>query len=599
MPEKNKNSVGTPEKKEIDDSEGRSEQRRQQHLNIFQREPKTTVSLENVPDKIKPIIRLLASHHAAIDNKVFHWTSRNNLGSIIAHDHFYGHEVLHRYGIGFDKNVYGARDGEYGDSEVICLCSGIVDVDALHKDGQIRDNLVRLTLDLNYVKSDGLFNQFFKLFDFIGVNFQYTVKITKVFTVCFSKSRANNFIICRLFLMDKQVEVTLNMFNDDVIFYGNLDSINLFCLEVLFNLVAKSDDAEFKKLFYSYLDTLEEREIRKILVIFSQGITLNSEYNFYWKLPLLRGLISQIDFIDDGSINLEGLSDIDYKKTLKDIVARRSLQIPVKPINRILVEVKPDRVYQYGIPINLRPISLLGGVKEEGGCSVRVDYSHQSPQLFVSDSYCETRPGLSNRPSTPFAFFKLPYSKNTSSIELDTDWIIRLIDDEKVNDFEELLRTMRIKHKEFGNAYLGARRGLDVLFRNISDETIKRPYAASFGELINFFVQVGVPINERNTQGITLLQTAAFHGRVVFARALLRSGADHSLLTSGYADIGENLTAADLAQKNKHAFNFKFFIQILRNPKEATSEDWRMAIEEEQAFQEFKPKPGGGGCLVM
>jgi|GEM_PF-5571773 len=543
-----------------------SSQRLGLHKTIFGNFPQTKqifpkVFLHNIPnDEIRSLILSLAEHQSIINNKVTHWTILNNLKSILKTGYIFSNQKLKEKGIDFKKNALVKADIKNGDDTVVCCCPALVDADALVNREKIkpRKGLVRLTLNLDYIDLQGKFNQFFKLYDLCAPGYQYNVKINEDLIVSFNKKN-NGKLICSLTFKGKKVDFPISSSN--ALFYGNLKEINLYCLVMLFNMLATADDEQFKIDFNLYLEKLTTDELKKVLILFAQGLTLYSEYNFHPFLRITKGLIAEIYLADKNiSLNLEALNPEVAQAALTHLATTGQLHYSDNNIPP-LVKVCNDKLmsqYQILISYHYRELTL------------EAHYATISPASFQSKTYFETRPGLPN------SLLPNPLFNN-----LNKD-IFNLIEHLNKNDIDKAknkFENIKHKYKTLGKIYMGFDNGFSVLYKYI-------PYAYGnfFIELVDFFVQAGIDLNKMGNQG-TLLHQAAYYGSIEIAYALLKNGAEISLTTDAFPDIAPAVTAAQLAFS---AYNIPIklghFADILQrdvvNPTKHDDAKWSLVFRE-------------------
>jgi hypothetical protein len=381
----------------------RNNSRYQLHQDIFHVAPSSSTeyinqlaALVNEP-LIKRIVYELAEQHKVVNHHVYHWTTWENLKNIYLNQKFYGHQILNDYGIKFIKNVLNTGDIENGDGKVICFCPYLVDDIALHKNGDIREQLIRLTLDLNQLDQSihqYQYNQFFKIVDLLTPAFDSYVKVAPDLSARFKKEKRSQACLQVTFTLDN-FQYSTKISKKDLIFYGNLNTINQFCLFKLLELVtnATPDDStnrlSFQHEFYYYLSQLSEAEIKKILVTFCQYMTIFSEYNFNSALPLTSHFISAIyDVQKDTLMKLDKLSNNDYDRFLK---------------NKLLAKEEPINIHQetcFDLTLNSFSQLFLHGIKmddcikmqyDNPAITIQEDMTTIPAYLFDEPDFLETR----------------------------------------------------------------------------------------------------------------------------------------------------------------------------------------------------------------
>lgn len=373
----------------------KSQDRSQLHFAVFKQPPVWNISSNKVPEIFHKNLKNLAKRRAVVSSSISHWTDLENFKSIINTNAFLGNEELKKRNIKFEKNAFGINDEKYGDAAIICFCPGFVDIEALIKltIKTIRQDLIRLTINLNEAKIYGSFNQFFKLYDLMAPAFDYKVQINTNFSVRFVKKNRKDNLTCYFSLDEQSLEIPFA--KEEVIFYGNLEEINFFCLTRLFYLLDKAKNmgcTEQVQNFINYFSVLSEEEFVKLIVIFSQSLTIYSEYNFNKELKLTENLIEEIYFSENNSIislkkfSIEEKTDI-LNKILLGQIKCGSKQLTDKPlveIETVDTEIK-SKILQYGVPMNYLIFCEY---------YMEADYSQISPALINGVDYFEARPGL-------------------------------------------------------------------------------------------------------------------------------------------------------------------------------------------------------------
>lgn len=172
-------------------------------MKIFPNPPRYSLSLQNVPEKFRPMLIRMVKQHYIINDRVYHWTTQRNLSSIITSQYFIGNKILTKYETHFDRNALREGDIDNGDHAVICFCPAYVDTIALVRNDYIRNDLIRLTLNLQHIESRGIFNQFFKLFDLNSPEFDFVIQITPYFTACFYKGTNSRLLSSKRKLLEE------------------------------------------------------------------------------------------------------------------------------------------------------------------------------------------------------------------------------------------------------------------------------------------------------------------------------------------------------------------------------------------------------------
>ncbi len=357
-----------PDFKKIDDIYAKkmdamlSLKRFQLHKSIFQSKPINCLFVpDDISGKILDCINQLAKEKAVIGDKIYHWTTQENLKNIIHSQFFYGNTALQRKMIFFTKNALHCSDVYNGDGNVICFAPYMVDPLALkEKEGvKLKKNLVRLTLDTRYFPTVAKYNQFFKLADFCSPVFSYSCVVSDFLKSTISKEDAFKLlgnpsssysiewgVFLKISISGKEfpsdmknrhkavlaVEISLRnktfkgiLYKKDCIFYGNVSAINHFCLLKLFRLCRK--DPEFYKELLEYLDSLPVDEIKKILTCFARSLVIYSEYNFNARLPLTHNLISEAYLVKENKLmNLNASNNEEYQGSIQKLLQQLELE---------------------------------------------------------------------------------------------------------------------------------------------------------------------------------------------------------------------------------------------------------------------------------
>lgn len=372
----------------------RSRKRAELHTSIFKQPPVTLQKLTENQIKQHAIISTLAANYAVVNHNIYHWTTLDNFKSIVDHKYFYGNSILKAKRIPFKENTLVDGDETNGDSKVICFCPFLVDYLALTQFKSLRSNLLRLTIDLNQIEKVGYYNKFFKLCDFLSPNFTYDIKINDQLSVTFekvtmvgSKESLSDLAITLKFSGCKEVTVKLN--KEESIFYGNLYSINYFCLTRLFYILEKIEDQSIKKAVNDYLLSCEEAEFKKILILFAQSLTLHSEYNINAALQLCPKLITEVYLANEN--RYVQLTNIPLDKYLQTIDAEKQATAELMP--PILAFRKIRTITFFGVTIEDVNLLYHGIEIDPKGRSFRIerDFSNLSNRNFTGGHYLESR----------------------------------------------------------------------------------------------------------------------------------------------------------------------------------------------------------------
>lgn len=370
----------------------RSHARAKLHFSIFRKQPLTDQVVNNLfrekHPRLNNIMLRLAAKHAVVNHLVYHWTTLQNFESILRSKAIYGSRYLKSAQIPYQPNTLSQADITNGDGNVICLCPHFIDDYALVRNGKLREGLMRLTIDVNKIRRPlpgEDFNQFFKLFDFMSPKFDYLVIINDQLSVEFKKTSDENVGIEVIFTLNGKDSRTFVNYQD-AIFYGDLAAINHYCLWKMCEIAEKAftSSSPFNNRFFSYLVDLSDEEITKIFIIFAQGLTIFSEYNFNTVLPLTDGMITELYFAKGNKrlILSEESSKID-SEVLKSIGSPTGLlSLPTETLKDVVVSNKE----LYGV------YSFMTDRSGDDDPMI-YNYSSYPASLFVSDDYTETRIG--------------------------------------------------------------------------------------------------------------------------------------------------------------------------------------------------------------
>ncbi|OGT36482.1 MAG: hypothetical protein A3F11_11890 [Gammaproteobacteria bacterium RIFCSPHIGHO2_12_FULL_37_14] len=353
----------------------------------------TELNFFSASARIRNIVFELAKQHAIIDNKVYHWTTWSNLHQIIRSKKFLGSHLLHKYNIRYEKNVLESVDIQNGDGNVICFCPYLVDpmvfVDHVNECYKtVRKGLIRLSIDLKQINISGKFNQFFKLCDFFAPHFGLEVIISDQLSFYFDKNHES--LLISLKFNEKVFDLKLK--NKDTIVYGNIFTINLFCLNKFLQLF---NEVPFKKELDDYLNNLTNNQLRKILIGFSQGLTIFSEYNFYALLPVTDGLISEIYCVKSEKLyTLNNFSIEQYQKELLYRVNKKEFPEDVPFVKKSYFTLASKT------PIDTMTRSIIYGCEiryfnkmSRSVLAMQEDLRNLADESFTGLQYIETRPG--------------------------------------------------------------------------------------------------------------------------------------------------------------------------------------------------------------
>ncbi len=330
---------------------------------------------ENGPYVISPVID--------------HWTTAQNLKKIINSGAFYGNAFLKQHRVVFNENCLAASDLLNLDGNVICFCpGGFVDSKALEGEDRIR-----LRVDLRKAKLKGKFNTFFKITDLCFNCYSVNVQLTKELSAYFCGGTGSCFSVKLKF---KETEIKINFSKNELIFYGNLVTINRFCLLMFFIALEKAKKQGFENSvldIYNYLNTKDEKELRKLLICFAQNMTMYAEFNFNCMLSLTPNLIYDIHSAKENTTySLHDFPPDVYANILKDISNGMSFDNAFRDLNKNPEVIKSiignGDITLYGIPLF---------------SDHSVDAREISAELFSEGKgYVETRAGTREVPALSY-----------------------------------------------------------------------------------------------------------------------------------------------------------------------------------------------------
>lgn len=370
----------------------RSNLRKKLHHRLFSQQPS---EFNLLPANIKNNLRLVSIIHEltasnAVINKIqYHWTTENNLKSIVNNGYFYGNKTLKRQRIFFRLNSLGTGDVDNGDNDIICFCPYMVDYLAFYSqtNSQFKGNVVRLSVNVQELDLEGRYNQFFKLFDLLSPAFSYTAYINDELDVKIEREVRGKAVFLTLILNGESKRICIfdgspNSKNK-VIHYGNLFSINRFCLLALFNFLSLSEDQEFEATFINYLNEKQDNEIKKILTIVAQALTVFAEYNFNSSLRLTDKMITEVHLVNKSVT----YNFADYQKALNDSTGENN--------DALSSHAKSDSILSTGHTTFEKTINIYGNtvLTERKFVKFQEQNFIQHPaDLFARDIYFETRP---------------------------------------------------------------------------------------------------------------------------------------------------------------------------------------------------------------
>lgn len=385
----------------------RSMARKNLHFSIFNADPLISwPELKMIPEyhqselhyRLEKLIVQLVNDQKIINgSQLYHFTTLSNLASIAQCKYIYGNGYLKNEKIKFDTNVFTIMDNIYGDTNVICFCPGLVDIKAFVKDHCIKNNICRLSININQssISNDKtVYNQFFKLSDMM-FSWDHAFKIGDLKTKI--KHDAGATMSIYLCLGQEQAEVKLK--KNDYICYGNIFKINRFCAIQLFKIINKIKNENFKVKLYNHLNTLSENDLFKVLVIFSQNLTLFAEYNFNTCLSLNEIRINEILILGEDKklkLNFNNLDDEQYKNVIT-LLSTSSFDSLEKLHGENIDNSNTVYIKSYFKNYNIPTLSYIYAFEEEIGLIAHIiqkDFTFVPSDLFVDHQYVETRPGV-------------------------------------------------------------------------------------------------------------------------------------------------------------------------------------------------------------
>jgi hypothetical protein len=318
----------------------RSYNRFQTHCRCLGDTPQRTLlptkrMVEEVPE-VLDTIHQLATDKAIISPVVSHITTEKNLSSICSAEALFGAEALDRRKITYTKNALGPGDIENGDGDIICCAHNLVDYLSLGyggtglSEGKIepKEGLIHVKVDLSTVDPQkGIYNQFFKIKDFRCPAFYYQMKVVSWLSLGFFNSSHDN-SYCIDFKVD-DIEESVIVSNEEMVFYGDLYQINRFCLLSIFKFIEKSKNKSLVDAFYKNFKSSSLDERTKILKLYGQHLTVFSECNFNQRLTCVPGLFREIYAVTQGiCYSLEDLMPEEYEERIAKIARGQFKSLP-------------------------------------------------------------------------------------------------------------------------------------------------------------------------------------------------------------------------------------------------------------------------------
>ncbi|MFI4937150.1 MAG: hypothetical protein ACHQJ6_01395 [Candidatus Berkiellales bacterium] len=396
-----------------------SDERREEHLRFFKLEPNTCGTVSNIQnERIKKIIHTLSEKGMFVFPRVVdHWTTLGNFRSILQHGAFYGAQTLQRKSIAYTNSALEGVDVRNGDGNVICFSpGGFVDVSAIRGfnfsnvqvgsikfDAAEKLDRVRIRVDATKIPNFGNYNTFFKMVDMAVVPpFHLKVKLTEELTVSITHGRkfrgtlgyAHKHLYLKFILKNEEKEhcaiVDISSLND-LIYYGTLQEADTAAMFFPFYFLEKSQNKEAAEKINDYLNTLDDDQLRKLIISLAQNMTLYSEFNVYGKLPLNERLIYDIHSVKTGlTYPLHPLTELQYQTVLNGFFTSGDISTlgtqPKKEPVELLSHYYDNRMtVLYGRHVH--------GYLSKPKYKETIDVSKLPPALFEA-GYVETRPGI-------------------------------------------------------------------------------------------------------------------------------------------------------------------------------------------------------------
>ncbi len=409
----------------------RSQTRVKIHHQVFHDFPITKAPIaclsSSFPDslsrRLTKIIDELSHHQAIINGKELnHFSVVRNIQSIFRNKYILGHKRLNTFNIKFEVNALGAEDRS--DQDTICFAPGRVDFLALRnknpKNNTAKENSCVIICDLTKTLYPGK-NQFFKLLDLFCKNFEYSAQINESLSIQIHNFVAESLTI-KLSLNNQ--DYTFDFLDKEVLYYGNFEDINRFCLTRLFSKL--ENNVDFCSDLVSYLEQLEEADLKKLLIIIAQSMTYYSEYNVHSYLNLEDVRIQEIRiFCHRIKYNLRTLTEEQYDQFLQHFANSEW----DADILRLCETILPDEE------------NIIPNRDFERTFIVSKDFSSVPASLFMQNEYIETRPHVNNTRDDISKKMTSYQSNQNTDFLLETDQLI---------DSDSLARLNRIKESKSG-----------------------------------------------------------------------------------------------------------------------------------------------------
>lgn len=317
--------------------------RRIEHIRTFGQSPQTSFNislptqLRAVPEnrKILSVLgELFKNPHSFFPTVVDHWTSLENVKSILSENALMGNYALKKAKIDFESNVLCEGDKDNLDGNVICFAPGrFIDPYVFYDKNSplptVRKDRVLFRLNVHRFSKKGKLNSFFKITDLYGPYFTKELVVSPGFTITVSRNMNNTFgynpsgkvfPISVSFNFKGQRE-TVSFSVNESLFYGDISEINCWCLLLLFKALDKCKTPSLVKSIYEYISDLDRAMIEYLIIEFAKSLTPISEYNIRGILEFTPGIINEIHFDSEGkTYDFNEYTDQEYSLALKKII---------------------------------------------------------------------------------------------------------------------------------------------------------------------------------------------------------------------------------------------------------------------------------------
>lgn len=321
--------------------------REREHFRAFKSAPQTIhnipplTQLHAFPENariLSVLSELRKDPHSFFPRVIDHWTSFENLKSILSENALMGNYALKRARINFEGNVLCKDDEDNLDGNVICFSPGnFVDPFVFYDKNfalpSVRNDRVLIRLNIERFEKKGRFNSFFKITDLYGPYFTKEIAVSPGFNITISRNM-NNTCGYNLFGEDYPISVnfdflgqkeTISFTINESLFYGNISEINYFCLLLLFKALEKCKKQDLVKSIYGYINELDKVAIENLLIQFAKSITPISEYNIRGILEFVPKIIHEIHLASEcKTYCFSEYNDQEYILALEKIVSLQS-----------------------------------------------------------------------------------------------------------------------------------------------------------------------------------------------------------------------------------------------------------------------------------